>query len=204
MNNLFITIEGMDTTGKTTQARLLKEKLEREGKKVVLMHFPRYNSLIGGYIGEILNDKEKFDKIDKRSLQMLYVADQLDAQNEILQHLAQGYTVILDRYDLSSLAYYTLTNNIYLEDALNIVYNKYQAGFLRPDITFILTLPTNEISKRKNCLDNMEKVKGIENLNNIYSEIPNVIHDHRYFAVIDADNTIEEVHKNMYRYISKF
>lgn len=202
VRGFLISIEGMDTAGKSTQAKLLYEKLVSKGKKVKLIHFPNYSDCIGEYIGEILSNKEKFNAIDKEALQLLYVADQLNAQkNYIQKYLEEGYTVIVDRYDLSTIAYYAVTANLNLPCAINTVYHKYQIGFIRPDITYILNLPKEEVAKRKNVFDNMEKLNDIGKISDIYKEMPDYIFDHRYFVAIDATMSVEDVHKEIYRYI---
>lgn len=201
---ILISIEGVDTAGKSTQAQLLKSRLESEGREVVVMHFPRYEGVIGEYIGEILKDKEKFNSIDKRALQMLYAADQLNAQNEIQELLESGKIVILDRYDLSTIIYHCATNNTLLSESVSEVYHTLQANLEKPDISFILTLNHEEIAKRKNITDNMEEILNIKEITQNYISLGYYINDLRYFVYVDAEMPSMEVHNEMYSYLKHF
>ena len=201
---LLISIEGVDTAGKSTQAILLKDRFEKEGKKATIIHFPRYESTVGSYIGKILNDENMFNNISKKALQMLYVADQLDAQEEIERLLSEGVNVILDRYDLSTIAYYSMLNKENIATAISDVYHNLQFDLKKPDITFLLTLESNEIAKRKKVLDNMEKLSNIKEITNLYIDIKNYIQDSRYFVYVYANMPIEKVHKEIYKYLANF
>ena len=105
IKNRFISFEGIDGSGKSTQANLLKTKLQLDGYKVKMIHFPRYDTKIGAIIKDVLFGEIQMDNL---ALQMLYIIDQINAKKEIEEGLKEGY-VICDRYDLSTLAY---TKNI--------------------------------------------------------------------------------------------
>lgn len=160
MEGQVITFEAIDTAGKSTQAKLLKERLEADGYKVVLFHFPMYERPIGQFIGSILTgDSVNSDtiKIGNEAMQMLYVADQLDFQRELEQYKKDGYMVILDRYDLSSIIYYSMMPGLSLTDAIEVVYGLWQRALLKPDLTIVLDLDPYEIRRRKENLDMFEK-----------------------------------------------
>src|SRR5438034_352106 len=98
---LFIALEGIDGSGKTTQARRITSLLEQQGKNVFLTHNPT-DGIIGKMLRKILNGELKLSPV---SFQYLYSADRQLQQEEILQHLEREETVITDRYFWSAVAY---------------------------------------------------------------------------------------------------
>src|SRR5437870_3245745 len=103
--NIFIALEGIDGSGKSTQAKLLSDKMQKEGLKVYLTCEPT-GSPIGSLIRNILKGKME---ADHRVIAGLFVADRLEhllhKTNGILKKLANDFTVITDRYYFSSYAY---------------------------------------------------------------------------------------------------
>lgn len=99
-----ISIEGSDGTGKSTLSNNLAENYISQGKKVKVLHFPRYETPLGTFILECLNGEKK---MDPSSFQYLYLADQIDyTRNGLLKDLEEHDYVILDRYKDSNLVYY--------------------------------------------------------------------------------------------------
>lgn len=101
---LFV-IDGIDGTGKATQTKLLKEKLESEGRKVVTLDFPQYDNNIGGRVIKKLLQGEfgDFLKLDPKAASAFYAADRRESLPKINQWLEDGYVVILDRYVSSNM-----------------------------------------------------------------------------------------------------
>lgn len=96
----FIVIDGIDGSGKATQTKLLKEKLEKEGQKVKVIDFPRYENnffgkLIGQYLSGVYGD---FIQMDPRVASVLYAADRFESSEDIRKWLDDGYFVLADRY----------------------------------------------------------------------------------------------------------
>src|SRR4051812_32706774 len=125
--NLFIALEGIDGSGKSSQAKLLAEKLEAKGHKIYQTLEPT-----DGYIGSILLDILRGKrKADHRIIATLFAADRLDhLLNEgygIVQKIKDGYTVITDRYYFSSYAY----NGAHSDMDWVIEINKMSAQLLR-------------------------------------------------------------------------
>ena len=132
--NLFIALEGIDGSGKSTQTKLLTEQLTARGHKVYSTFEPT-NNQIGKLIREILRGNAK---ADHRVIAGLFVADRLDhLLNEeygIVKKLEEGYTVIMDRYLFSSYAYQGAHMNI---DWV-IQANAMSAEILRPDVNIFI------------------------------------------------------------------
>lgn len=95
-----IVIDGSDGSGKATQTALLVERLRAEGVRTETMDFPRYEqNLIGKLIGEcIAGEHGDFLRSDPYVASVLYAADRFEAKKQIEQWIAEGTTVVLDRY----------------------------------------------------------------------------------------------------------
>lgn len=163
IKNRFISFEGIDGSGKSTQANLLKTKLQLDGYKVKMIHFPRYDTKIGAIIKDVLFGEIQMDNL---TLQMLYIIDQINAKKEIEEGLKEGY-VICDRYDLSTLAY---TKNIISKDAEKTIKSiQKKLNLLIPDITIILGMNAEEIKSRRKSLDKIEEnIPLLNNINKTY------------------------------------
>jgi dTMP kinase len=96
----FIVIDGIDGAGKATQTKLLVEALKAQGKKVESIDFPRYyNNFFGALIGECLRgDHGDFVAIAPKIASVLYACDRMESSSHINAWLAEGVTVIADRF----------------------------------------------------------------------------------------------------------
>src|SRR6266487_2221386 len=163
-NNLFIALEGIDGSGKSTQMKLLSEKLTGIGHKVYTTFEPT-DGPIGSIIRNILKGRIK---ADNRTIAGLFAADRLDHLlndvNGIIKKLSEGYTVITDRYYFSSYAYHgTHMNMNWVIDT-----NAMSAEILRPDINIFIDVPPDICMRRLS--DNrtmMELYETLENLHNV-------------------------------------
>jgi dTMP kinase len=97
-----VAFEGLDQSGKQTQARRLRERLEASGLRVVSFDFPDYATPIGREIGVALAGQRAFPP---DCLQLLYVANRCEHRPAIERALAAGEWVVCDRYLASSIAY---------------------------------------------------------------------------------------------------
>ena len=100
MQGKFIVFDGNDGSGKQTQAKLLIERLEKEGHKIRIIDFPRYyDNFFGKMIGECLTGKYgDFIGIDPHIISVIYAADRFESSKEIKEWLDKGYIVLADRY----------------------------------------------------------------------------------------------------------
>jgi len=102
MNGLLIAFEGLDQSGKQTQAERLKTQIELRGRKAVLLDFPDYKTSIGREIHEALHGAREYEP---DVMQLLYVANRYEKKPHMEKVLADGTIVICDRYLASSIAY---------------------------------------------------------------------------------------------------
>ncbi len=102
MRGRLIAFEGLDQSGKQTQAALLRTTLEAHGLTVVSYDFPDYQTPIGREIGAALRGEREFPP---DALQLLYVANRCEHRPAIAAALAAGTWVVCDRFLASSVAY---------------------------------------------------------------------------------------------------
>src|SRR6187397_2023053 len=99
---MLIAFEGLDQSGKETQARHLRARLEQDGRKVRSLSFPDYDTPIGQEIQKALAGERDFTRV---AMQLLYVANRFEYKARLEMWLAAGDVVICDRYRASSVAY---------------------------------------------------------------------------------------------------
>jgi dTMP kinase len=102
MTGLLIAFEGLDQSGKQTQAERLNAQVEARGRTAVLLDFPSYETRIGQEIHEALHGARDYGA---DVMQLLYVANRYEKKPPIEQMLAAGTVIICDRYLASSIAY---------------------------------------------------------------------------------------------------
>jgi dTMP kinase len=99
---LLIVFEGLDQSGKQTQAEGLRDAVHTRGRECVLLSFPDYMTKIGQEISEALHGGRDYAA---DTLQLLYIANRYEKRGEIESALARGAVIVCDRYMASSVAY---------------------------------------------------------------------------------------------------
>jgi dTMP kinase len=137
---LLIAFEGLDQSGKQTQAELLRERLTAGGRHVRLLSFPDYQTAIGAEIGRALHG-ERDHAPDV--MQLLYVANRHEFKDEITRARDAGTILLCDRYLASSVAYGEAQglDAAWLADI--------QRHLPQPDITVLLDIPPQVSARRK-------------------------------------------------------
>jgi dTMP kinase len=102
MRGLLIVFEGLDQSGKETQARLLGERLEAAGRSTRSVSFPDYRTPIGLAISDALHGGAEHTP---EVMQLLYIANRYERKADIENWLSGGFVVLSDRYLASSVAY---------------------------------------------------------------------------------------------------
>ncbi len=102
MRGILIAFEGLDQSGKETQARLLGERLEHEGHRVVRLSFPDYATAIGTELYKALHGERDYGA---DVIQLLMIANRYERTPAIARALSSGHVVVADRYLASSVAY---------------------------------------------------------------------------------------------------
>jgi dTMP kinase len=103
---ILITIEGIDGSGKHTQARLLEHSLTAAGHQVYFTGFPQYDSWFGTMVSKYLNGElGTMQEVDPRFASLLYAGDRFEAKSQLEGALGEGKIVLCDRYIGSNLAH---------------------------------------------------------------------------------------------------
>jgi len=145
----FITFDGGDGVGKTTQVRLLSEKLIEMGFKIRVTREPGGDD-VGEKIRDILKSSSSMDPLCETLL--LFAARRDHFVNIISPLLEQGYIVICDRFYDSSLVYQGLLKKVSFEDIMAL--KRMTVGDLEPDLTIILDI-SPEISMQRLVVRNL-------------------------------------------------
>ncbi len=191
---MFITLEGPDGSGKTTQARLLAEWLREHGYEVVLTREPGGTD-IGDQIRKVLHDSHN-TAMDARTEILLYSASRAQhVAQRIRPALATGKIVISDRYADSTLAYQGYGRGLDLETLRAIT--AFATGGLTPNLTLYLDIAPQEGLQRRqlsgdewNRLD-AEALEFHQRVRTGYLEL--VKQEPERWVVINAARSVEEV-----------
>jgi dTMP kinase len=149
---VFISLEGLDGCGKTTQAALLAEAAERAGREVVRVREPG-GTAPGERIRALLLDPGL--EIAPWAEALLYAAARAQLVDEVIRPaLARGATVIADRYVDSSLAYQGWARGLGVDEVLEV--NRVATEGLLPDRTVLLVLAAEDAAGRRGAPDRIE------------------------------------------------
>ena len=149
---MFITFEGADRSGKSTQAELLRDALAADGRDVVLTREPG-GTEIGERIRELLLDGPP---MAPRTEATLFAAARAEHVETVIRpSLARGAIVIADRYIDSSLAYQGIARGVGLDDVLEL--NLRAVGGLLPDCTVLLLVDPEIAAARAGAPDRLER-----------------------------------------------
>lgn len=161
---LYIALEGIDGSGKTTQAEKLTEYFKKSGRKVVCTREPRKEGIIGDIVHQVLLGKIK---MPSKALQYLFSTDRVIHQEElIIPSLKEGKVVITDRCFWSAIVYgildrmeeskynYKIGDLLLISQSILSMYHQ----FIVPDFTFYLKISLSTATAR---ISNQEKAKEI-------------------------------------------
>ena len=204
MSGLFITMEGIDGSGKTTQINLLNDYFKQKGFDVVLVREPG-GTIISEKIREIILDIKNKDMTYVTEA-LLYAASraQLVAQ-VIVPAIKKGAIVLCDRFVDSSIVYQGVARDLGVDVIKNI--NNVATGGLQPDITFFLDLQYKEAIKRKKEQKKLDRLESEKELfyKNVYNGYKMLLdeNDNR-IKNIDATLPIEDIYEKIKNEIEKF
>ncbi|HEY6211191.1 MAG TPA: dTMP kinase [Vicinamibacterales bacterium] len=102
MTGALIAFEGLDQSGKQTQAELLRDWLKQQNRKARLVSFPDYGTSIGEEIARALQGEREYGP---DVMQLLYIANRYERKPDLVRWLEGGLTLVCDRYLASSIAY---------------------------------------------------------------------------------------------------
>ena len=200
---LFITMEGPDGAGKTTQIDLLRDYLSGKGYDIIVCREPG-GTPISEAVRQVILNKD-FTEMGNMTELLLYAAARAQLMEEVIRPaLLEGKIVICDRFVESSAVYQGIGRNM----GIDLVYqvNQFAIGDTVPDLTIMIDLNAEiGISRKKKQteLDRMERealdfhervVDGYRQLSQLFPE--------RIYKV-DGSRTIEEIHQNIVVQVNK-
>jgi dTMP kinase len=140
MSGYLIVFEGLDQSGKQTQAEWLRDRLKEDGRKARLVSFPDYGTSIGEEIARALQGEREYGP---DVMQLLYVANRYERKPDLQRWLDGGLVLVCDRYMASSIAYGEAfgLDGAWLADM--------QKFLPRPSLTIMLDIAPQTAAKRK-------------------------------------------------------
>ena len=192
IEGVFISFEGGEGSGKSTQTKLLKEWLEKNGEAVLLTREPGGTPL-GNQLREILLDN-KTGLISPRAEALMYAADRANhVFAKIRPALDKGEIVITDRYFDSSVAYQGAGRVLLPAEVARI--SRWATESLTPTLTIIMDLPAEIGLARLDSTDRLESepLAFHERVRQEYLNLANT--DPERFMIVDASLAIEQIHE---------
>lgn len=195
MRGLFITIEGGDGSGKSTQLNLLKAYFENKDFEIIMTREPGGTNISEEIRKIILNTN--YMEMSDMTEALLYAASRAQHVEElILPNLKKGKIVISDRFVDSSIVYQGYARGLGVEEISLI--NRFATKGLKPDLTIYLDVSPKEGIKRKEeqkDLDRLEleKLNFHEKVNKGYKLIAK--NEPERILLIDGSRKIEEIHE---------
>ncbi|MGJ3237754.1 MAG: dTMP kinase [Anaerolineae bacterium] len=195
---MFITFEGTEGSGKSTQIKTIYSTLQRAGYDVLLTREPG-GTAIGDQIRALLLDHAESQHMHPRAELLLFCASRAQLVGELIRpHLERGGVVLCDRYADSTLAYQGYGHGLPVAELKQIL--QFATGGLYPHLTIYLDLsPARGLQRRRqgqlfgedwNRLDDMELAFH----QRVYDGYQTIIaEDEARFIRIDADQTITQV-----------
>ena len=189
-----IVLEGLDKSGKTTQAHLLQNYLnDRYPSQTELFSFPDYSTKIGEEIRSFLDGKVQYNAETKH---MLLSANRWEKKENILNALRSGKTIILNRYYQSNLVY-GVSKGLKLDWLLSL-----DEGLPKADLVIVIDIKSDTmVNRSKNStIDTFEKDRElIRKVKRTYRVLAKKFKWH----VVDGEKSIDDVHSQVLRIVRK-
>jgi dTMP kinase len=191
MAGLFVTLEGIDRSGKTTQARLLCEAL---GDRALAVREPG-GTVVGERVRELLKDRSIF--VYSRTEALLFAAARAELVFEVIKPaLEDGKIVVSDRFLDSSLAYQGGARGLGVDEVARV--NEFATAGVRPDVTILLDLSPDAAAARAGVeVDRFEQEGATlqERVRDAYDKLAE--RDSDRWIRIDADRDPDLVHRDV-------
>lgn len=190
---VLIAFEGIDKSGKGTQAELLSKRLRATGHAVECIAFPDYETPLGKEIKRFLSGRVEFSPEIR---QFLYVANRWERKRDIDMWLKEGKVVVADRYIPSGLAY-GLANGLDLDWMMRL-----EERLPVADMVIVINVSVDTSLKRSEGekKDVYEKNRSfLENVRKSYLNLAKRLN----WTVIDGEESIEEVADKVWKNVSE-
>ena len=194
-NAKFITFEGIDGCGKSTQARLLLEYMNKSGVETILVREPGGTN-ISESIREILLHSSSGQMGDRTESLLMTASRAQLTQEVIIPNMDQGKFVIADRYSDSTLAYQGGGRNLDIEWLIEL--NNYATFTLLPDITFFVDIRSEETLRRLDNNKDRIEGEGIEfqaRVRKTYHKLAERFNNR--YVIMDGYGEIDDIHQKV-------
>ncbi|WP_278465884.1 thymidylate kinase [Gimesia maris] len=218
---VIIAIEGIDGSGKGTQAARLHARCQAEGIKTSLIGFPRYDqTLFGKSIGDFLNGRfGELDEVNPFLASLLYAGDRFESRSHILNTIETSDVVIFDRYIPSNVAHQGaklsgVERSEFIEWIEQIEYAIYKMP--RLNLAILLDLPADYAQKliaEKQARSYTEKVADLQeadqtylaNVREVYLQLAEENQHWQKIQCLQKETlrSIEEISDEIWSYVSK-
>lgn len=207
MTGTFITVEGPDGAGKTTQLQLLADRLTAEGYEIVMTREPG-GTRIGNEIRSLILNPD-FQEMDEMTEILLYAASRAQHVNELIRPaLAAGKIVLCDRFIDASIAYQGYGLGYTIEQVRSI--NQQATNHLTPDRTYLFDLTVSESKQRmidRGALDRIEQRDDAFRQRVYDGFMTLAVQEPERIQLVDANQSIEslqtELCKDVLTYLKK-
>ena len=193
MKGMFITVEGPDGSGKTTQLQLLVQSLTEQGYEVVVTREPG-GTKVGNSIREVLLSPEH-DEMTPRVEMMLYAASRAQNIDQVIRPaLHRGAVVVCDRFVDASIAYQGYGLQYDLSQILSL--NDWATAGIKPDLTFLFDLTPDQASHRMKDRGQLDRIESRDKSfhQRVYEGFQILLEQHPERMVrIDANASIETI-----------
>ena len=199
---MFVCFEGIDGAGKTTQARMLLQRLHKEGIAATQVADPGTTS-IGTAIRQILLHNDA--PITPAAQMLLFSAARAELSAHIRNLIGQGHVVICDRWLLSTLVYQGEINNISTDLIVNIFR---ETSYICPDILFLMDIAPENVRQRRpightrpdryerRCIEDQHRMRAAYKTHAAHRPHASIVHH------INADSPVDVTHEEIYRLFS--
>ncbi|KQC07791.1 MAG: hypothetical protein APR62_05955 [Smithella sp. SDB] len=207
----FITFEGIEGSGKSTQIKLVAEYLSQKNVSLIVTQEPS-GTEIGRKIGGILFDRKNNNMCEKTEMFLFCAARAQHVRDVIMPALKQGKIVLCDRFSDATYAYQGAGRG--LDEKFIGLVNDYSSMLLKPDLTLLFDLPVEVGLQRANKRnDNLKESSSIDRFEKETLDFHKKIragylrllkNDPDRFCLIDANRDVNTIQNEVRKYISNF
>ena len=192
----FITFEGCEGSGKSTQLRLLSEYLDKQGISYIMTREPG-GSPIAEQIRKIILDGKNMEMCDECEAHLYAAARMQHLKDTVIPALNEGKLVICDRYVDSSLAYQGEARGLGLEYIASI--NKLAIENYSPDLTVFLNIPPDKAFARKHGADQNDRMErqGLEFHMRVYGGYLKLLQKYPRICAVECNGTKFQTSENI-------
>lgn len=199
LHSQLIVFEGLDFTGKTTQVRLLADRLHKASFRVTATREPGGTTL-GEGVREVILSNENTKLLPLSEL-LLFITCRAQLSSEVIEPaLASGHTVVSSRFRLSSLAYQGYGRGIDLDLIRRL--NEIATAGRQPDITFLIDLPAEVALARKRGEGDRIEQEDLAFYRRVRDGYLELARDDPHVQIIDGTLSIEKIAEQVAQHLA--